>query len=263
MIHIHSTNHGWFLEEWHLIYSPWLTPNLGADLNQNLVHNTSNVFTLADCIRKNNLWRHRYILYQQTLQIIIKRCLALLTWQDQHNRLDWNVNVFPYDFFPIFKAVAFYSEFPWLLYIVLKTFTTFVHCFHKLNRDSSVHFCIENAPPFYRRLFIHLSLNFAINIRAGFNIKTISASIISLTHNHFSSIQTLSIEGLRVWFNWHLPGIHLSLALFVLSKWFKQGFTFLNSSFCICMCSLWHFLHQLEVASHRISESSHLTKLRN
>jgi hypothetical protein len=123
---------------------------------------------------------------------------------------------------------------------------------------------MKDAPCFQRWLLVHLVLDLAIDFPCAlFNVEGISLSTSLGSHHHFACLILEAFQLGWVLFELEMPQLLFLLALRVCVEDFKQVSAFIDLPVSIGVDDFSKILHQSEVSSHSISESSDLAEFRN
>lgn len=122
---------------------------------------------------------------------------------------------------------------------------------------------MKDSPCFQGRLLKHLVLDLAINFSSTlFNIESVSLSASFSTHDHFASLIFESLQLSWVLLKFEMPQLLLLLAFGVSVEDFKQILAFIDLSVSISVDDFSKILHESEISSHSVSESSNLAEFR-
>ena len=123
---------------------------------------------------------------------------------------------------------------------------------------------MEDPPCFQGWLLIHFVLDLPINFSStSFNVKGISITTSFGPHNHIPSLVLVTLQGAGSFFEFEVPSFLFLNALGIRVKDFKEIFAFVDLSVSVSVYNLSKILHESEVCSHRVSQTSDLTEFWN
>lgn len=118
---------------------------------------------------------------------------------------------------------------------------------------------MEDAPCLQRRLLIHFVLDLPVDIPCTLlNVKGIPLSATFGAHNHFTSLILVAFQLSRIILESKMPKLLLFDTLRILLEDFKEVLTLLDLPFGIGMDDLSKILHESEITSHSVCQSSDL-----
>jgi hypothetical protein len=119
---------------------------------------------------------------------------------------------------------------------------------------------VEDGPIFQLRLSEHLALDLTIDFTCTLlYIETVRSATSIRAHQETTSIVLEALEFLGVLVELQVPKLLLFDAFFVCLKVLHQVFNLLNFRISVCVHDLCKILHQTEVSTHSISQTSQLT----
>ena len=123
---------------------------------------------------------------------------------------------------------------------------------------------MEDSPIFQLSLSKHLALDLTIDFtRTLLNVEAVRSTTSIRTHEETTGIVLKALEFLRVLIKLQVPKLLLLDAFFVCLEVLHQIFNLLDLRISICVHDLCKILHQTEVGTHSVSQTSQLTELRN
>ncbi len=93
MEHVHTAHHGWLVHEWQVVNRPGNTTDLCVDLNEDLVDDRPQVLALRDGIAQHDLGWNGELSQEESLNVIVKWILPLLTRHEEDDSLHIRVKL--------------------------------------------------------------------------------------------------------------------------------------------------------------------------
>jgi hypothetical protein len=123
---------------------------------------------------------------------------------------------------------------------------------------------MEDGPLFELRLSEHLALDLAIDFtRTLFYIEAVRSATSVRAHQETTGIVLETLEFLRVLVEFQVPKLLLLDTFFICLEVLHQVFYLLDLRISVSVHDLCKVLHQTEVGTHSVCQTSQLTKLRN
>lgn len=123
---------------------------------------------------------------------------------------------------------------------------------------------MEDCPIFELNLSEHLALDLAIDLTSTLlNVKAGRSTGSIGTHQKVTSLVLYALQLLRIFVELEVPGSLLLLAFLVVLEVVHQILDLLDLGFSVGVNDLGQILHQAEISTHCISQTSDLTQFRN
>lgn len=123
---------------------------------------------------------------------------------------------------------------------------------------------MKDGPSLESWLFIHLVLDLAVNLSSALlNVEGVSLSTSLGSHHHVTSLELVSFELSRVVLEFQMPELLLLDTLGMRVEDFQEILAFSYFPVSIGVDYFGKILHESEITSHRIGETSDLAEFRD
>lgn len=197
--------------------------------------------------------------------MIVQWVLAFLARENQNDHLDAVVETVLKLPDPVVGSHATsHREHGWVVRLVADLVKALFHSGLELIGSLPVPVTMENAPSLHGRLREHLGLDFPFEFSGVLlDLKLVRRSRRSGAHNHVTSVIFVAFQLCRSVQELESPSLLFLLALLVLSESLEQAFAFLDLLLSVRMHNLGEILHESEISSHGVRQTSELTQFWN
>lgn len=260
---VHAAHHCGLFHERQVVDCPGNTTDLGVDLDQDLVHDRSQVLAFGDGIAQHDLGRNGKLGQEESLDVIIQSIFAFRPRHEEDDSLHVRVQLCLQFLDPCIGVVtALNNEGLRLSTLVPELLQHLIHSRSELLCNLGIAISMEDSPGFESWLFEHLVLNLAVDVPGRLlYVERVALSTALSTHDHLAGRVLEALELCGVVLELEMPQLLLLLAFGVGVEHLKQPTTLCNLAVSIGVHNLSEVLHEAEIGSHGICEPSHLAQL--
>jgi len=260
---VQAADHGWLVHERQVVDGPRNTTQLGAHLDQHLRDDGTQILAFGNGVGEHHLGWDWVLGQEESLEIVVELALTFLAWDDEHHHLNSVIQLLLEQLDPAVRAQGTADSVDsWVTALVADLIKTLFQGTLELVGCLGISVSVEDSPSVQRRLSKHLCLNLTVQVTSTcLDVERVWSSAGSSTHHELSGFVLPARDLCWCVFELQVPCLLLLLALFVFGESGEEVLAFGDFPVSVGVDDSSQVLHEAEVSSHGICQTSELTQL--